>query len=423
MDASVENVLKKIGLEFDSEIGIYVHKKTMIPITIFYDESKNELICLDQTKLPYEMTTWKTRNWKVGADLGIKGMVIRGSQAIGAAGAYCMVLAAKESAVDKAGFISKLGNCAKIIGSARPTAAPLPWAVNMALNAAKKAYNDTKDVDAAVVATRNVADYVLVSDLILNWYLRQEGKKYLQTGDRIITHCNGGSLSSTCGGHALGLIEEAYVEGINLTVIAKETRPRSQGYKLTVWELNRAGVPVLIITDNMISISVERLGITKAILGVDRVAKNGDVFNKVGSADLARVMRDYGLPFYYATSYSTVDLRAETSADIQIEERSIDEVTYPYHLEALEKRRQGILSKRSLVEWPPKNILVHGKMPGKREASIFNPAFDVTPAHLITKIITDIGSFKPNQIKTLTNNKIERLVGEKLNYWGIHAPI
>jgi methylthioribose-1-phosphate isomerase len=423
MSVNVEDVFKKIGLEFNSEIGIYVHKKTMIPITIFYDESKNEMICLDQTKLPYEIATWKTNDWRVGADSGIKGMIIRGSQAIGAAGAYCMVLAAKECAVDKAGFISRLEKCAKIIGNARPTAAPLPWAVNMAFNAAKKAYGDTKDVDTAVFATKCVADYVLVSDLVLNWYLRQEGKKYLQTGDRIITHCNGGSLSSTYGGHALGLIEEAYVEGLDLMVIAKETRPRSQGYKLTVWELNRAGVPVVIITDNMISISIERFGITKAILGVDRVTKDGDVFNKVGSADLARVMRDYGLPFYYATSYSTIDLHAETSADVQIEERSVEEVTYPYHLEALEKRRQGILSERSLTEWPPKNILVYGKMPGKSETSIFNPAFDVTPAHLITKIITDIGSFKPNQIKTLTKSKIERLVRKKLLNWGIRAPI
>ncbi|MEM3088029.1 MAG: s-methyl-5-thioribose-1-phosphate isomerase [Candidatus Bathyarchaeia archaeon] len=422
MSANVENVLRKIGLEFDSEIGIYVHKKTMIPITIFYDENKNELIYLDQTKLPYEITTWKTNNWRVAANFGIKGMIIRGSQAIGAAGAYCMVLAAKECAAKKANFISKLENCAKIIRSTRPTAAPLPWAVGIALDAAKKAYDDTKDVDAAVLAAKNVADHVLVSDLILNWFLRQEGKKYLQTGDRIITHCNGGSLSSTYGGHALGLIEEAYVEGLDLTVIAKETRPRSQGYKLTVWELNRAGVPVIIITDNMISISIERFGITKAILGVDRVTKNGDVFNKVGSADLARVMKDYGLPFYYATSYSTIDLCAKTSAEIQIEERNIEEVTYPYHLEALEMRRQGVLSKRSLIEWPPKNILIHGKLPGKGEASIFNPAFDITPAHLITKIITDIGSFKPNQIKTLTKSKIQRLVQEKLQKWGIYAP-
>jgi methylthioribose-1-phosphate isomerase len=156
---------------------------------------------------------------------------------------------------------------------------------------------------------------------------------------------------------------------------------------------------------------------------VDRVARDGSVANKIGSADIARVADLYGtVDFYYATSYSTIDLQTEKGIDIPIEERSPDEVTYLYCLEAEDKRKNKIISERSLKEWPPKNILTNKKIPGKGEIAIYNPSFDVTPPKLIDLIITDIGVFAPHQIKTLTDEKMNQIVNQRLGAQGIKVP-
>ncbi|MEM4446286.1 MAG: s-methyl-5-thioribose-1-phosphate isomerase [Candidatus Jordarchaeales archaeon] len=418
----LEHVFSKIGLEFDEEIGTYAHVKTKIPLTVYYDDEKEELVLLDQTKLPFEVTVWKTRDWREAGNPGIKGMIVRGSQAIGCAAGYAMLLAANSfKSFGRKEFMEKLGEAASFLRATRPTASPLKWAVDLCERAARNALRD-KGVNEAVDAVKETADYILASDLIMNWYLRQEGKPFIKDGDVIMTHCNGGSLSSTFGGHALGIIEEAYAEGREIMVVAKETRPRSQGYKLTTWELNRAGVPVVIITDNMISSAIERFGVTKVLLGVDRVARDGSVANKIGSADIARVVALYeNIEFYYATSYSTIDLETLEGKNIPIEERSIDEVTYPYELEAKDKKERGILSSKSLDRWPPRELLVQGK-PGRGQIAIYNPAFDVTPPKLIDLIITDIGVFAPQQIRTLTEEKITLMVKERLEKQGISMP-
>ncbi|MHA1606193.1 MAG: s-methyl-5-thioribose-1-phosphate isomerase [Candidatus Freyarchaeota archaeon] len=418
----IEKVFSKIGLEFDAEVGAYIHKKTNIPLTVHYDQEKEELVLLDQTKLPFEVAVWRTKDWREAGDPGIKGMIVRGSQAIGCAAGYAMLLAANSFRnLKEDRFTEKMAEAASFLDATRPTASPLRWAVELCMKAMRSALRDG-GVEEAIEAIRETADYILASDLIMNWYLRQEGKPLISDGDVIMTHCNGGSLSSSFGGHALGMIEEAYAEGKDIMVISKETRPRSQGFKLTTWELNRAGVPVVIITDNMISSAIERFKVSKVLLGVDRVARDGSVANKIGSADIARVAALYGnIDFYYATSYSTIDLDTDHGSSIPIEERSIEEVTYPYRLEAQDKRVKGILSGKSLGEWPPKEVLVHGK-PGKGQIAIYNPAFDVTPPKLIDLIITDIGVFAPQQIRTLTEEKITQIVRERLEKQGVTVP-
>lgn len=420
----IQKVFNKIGLEFDSESGAYVHNKTKIPLTVHYEPEEETLVLLDQTKLPYEFTVWKTKDYRKAGIPGIKGMIVRGSQAIGCAAGYGMLLAANEfKKENKNNFIKKMREAAEFLNSTRPTASPLKWATDLCLKTAEKSLNKNGNVEEAVEAVREAADYFLAADLILSWYLRQDGKQHLEDGDVVMTHCNGGSMSSSYGGHALGMLEEAYVEGKDILMVSKETRPRSQGYKLTTWELNRAQMPIIIVTDNMISSAFERFGVNKVLLGVDRVARDGSVANKIGSADIARVANVYGnVDFFYATSYSTIDLQTEKGADIPIEERSIDEVTYLYALEAEDKRKNKVISEKSLKEWPPKNILTNKKIPGKGEIAIYNPAFDVTPPKLIDIIITDIGVFAPHQIKTLTDEKMNQIVNQRLEAQGVNIP-
>ncbi len=420
-NVSIYSVLKKVGLSFDSDIGIHTHEKTGIPLTVSFDDEQQQLILLDQTKLPYEMTIWTTSDWKEAALVGIREMVTRGSQAIGVTGGYSMLLAAIDCS-KKDNFLPALERCADVIRNARPTAAPLPWAVDMTMNYARKLEREGESADQIVQGVKLVADYILASDLALNCYLRDEGKKLLSDGDIVMTHCNGGSLSSTYGGHALGMLEESFVEGLDIKVVAKETRPRCQGYKLTVWELNRAGVPTIIVTDNMITSAIKEYGVSKTILGVDRVAKDGSVANKIGSVDIAYIMKNHSIPFYYATSYSTIDLETKYGEKIPIEERSKEEVTYFYGLDAEHKKKTGVISQGALSEWPPTESMSDTNQPGKGEIAVYNPAFDVTPPELIELIITDIGVFKPDQIGTLTPASMRQEVEKRLGAWGLSLP-
>jgi len=413
MNSELERVVKKMGLSEDSELGLPIHAKTTLPVTLWYDHSKELLILLDQNKLPYEVTTWKTLDWKEGAIKGIKEMIVRGSQAIGVAGAYCVLLAACHFSRES-DFLEKLIEAANFIGNVRPTAAPLSWATGECILAAKKAFEEGFGPSEIVESVRNRADQIMAYDLILNYYLRKEGMKLLKGGDVIMTHCNGGSLSSTLMGHALGIIEEAYVNGLDLMVVSKETRPRSQGYRLTVWELNRAGVPVTIVTDNMISISMERMGINMVLLGADRVAADGSVANKVGSADIARIAKDYNVPFYFATSYTTISPEITDGNSIPIEERSIDEITEPYRLLAKELKESNKISSSALDEWPPTTCLSE-KKPMRGQVRLYNPAFDITPPNLIRGIVTDLGLFQPKEISNLTREKMALLARERIS--------
>ncbi|MFX1512954.1 MAG: s-methyl-5-thioribose-1-phosphate isomerase, partial [Promethearchaeota archaeon] len=406
---------------FNTALGIWSHEKTKIPLTVWWDQNQEQLILLDQVKLPYETTIWATTDWRKAAWEGIKGMIVRGSQAIGVAAGYTVLLAGKTILRSgKAEEFDDFLQASAEIRSTRPTASPLMWAVDKAIEAAIHAKNEGKSVEDIILAIKKAADYFLATDLVLCQYLIKEGLQYIEQGDVIMTHCNGGSLSSSYGGHALGMLEEAHAQGRDILVISKETRPRSQGFKLTTWELNRAGVPVVIITDNMIGAAFKRYNVKKVILGVDRVAKDGSVANKIGSADIARIAAHYDdIAFYYATSYSTIDLETP-GQDVPIEERDSEEILAPYRLDAKDKKRKGILSGNALDQWPPLDLMASGGFPESGQIGLFNPAFDITPPGLIDLLLLDIGAYAPQQIKTLTETKIMNLVTERLKTWGIH---
>jgi methylthioribose-1-phosphate isomerase len=415
----LKHVSERLGLWEDSELGLPIHKRTTLPVTLWYDHEGDELILLDQNRLPFEVKSRRVSDWKEGVS-AIKSMVVRGSQAIGVAGAYTLLVGALQIR-RSLGFVEELGKIAREIAYARPTAAPLAWATLLAYDYSKKFYEETGSAEQFMEALRRICDFILAQDMALNYYMRTYGRRIVKNGDVIMTHCNGGSLSSTLMGHALGVIEEAYSNGVDVKVVSKETRPRSQGYRLTVWELTRVGVPTTIITDNMVSISFERLGVNKAILGADRVARDGSVANKIGSADIARIFKYFKAPFYYATSYSTISLDVKRGKDIEIEERSIDEVTYPYSLIAKDMKSRGLVSENALEEWPPSNRIVLQE-PGKGQVRIFNPAFDITPPGFITAIITDIGILKPAYVKKLTEKRMLNMVKERILEFGLDFP-
>ncbi len=398
-------VLDWLNMKFDNDYGGYVSQDTNLPLTIFYDDKKDELCLLDQNKLPYEVATWRTDDWQKGAEIGITGMVTRGSQAIGVTGAYCVLLAAaRNKKATKKKAVESVLAAAEKIREARPTAANLSWAVNRMCDAAKNALKKAGDVYSHL---KQEADDIFVEDIFISRALAENGTRLVGSGDVILTHCNAGSLATSYGGSALGIIEYAFSRGKDVKVVSKETRPRGQGFKLTLWELMTAGIPVAGISDNMVSSSFTKFGINRVLVGADRITKDGSVANKIGTNDIARMVAFYSVPFVVAASYSTLDMD-HTGDQIPIEERDKEEIFMPYHFEALEKKKRGTISENALDFWPPDGVVSEKMTPGK--IALYNPAFDVTDSRLISNIVLDLGIFRPERISTLNEEKIAERV-------------
>jgi len=402
--------LRKNGFDYDPEIGLYVNSKTGLPLTLFFDENSSRLLLLDQCKLPYEVAAWSTNNWYDAAIKGIKGMIVRGSQAIGVAGAYCLVLACIDICNVSVGEALKiLFERGEIIRSSRPTAVNLNWAVNRIFNSLKS--GEIVSLDDLKTRVLNEANKIFLEDLILNRNLRMNGLQFFESGDVILTHCNAGSLATVYGGSALSILSEAFLSGKQLTVVSKETRPRSQGFKLTVWELNKIGIPTIAITDNMVSKSIERFKINKILVGADRITRDGFVTNKIGTYDIARIAYMEKIPFYVAASYSTLDLERH-AYEIPIEERDKDEIRALYEYEISFMISKGLLSEKAVRKWPSDDKLTESEAPENFKIKLYNPAFDTTPSKYINRIILDIGVYTPSQIKSLNRHDINCKIGE-----------
>ena len=206
--------------------------------------------------------------------------------------------------------------------------------------------------------------------LEINKTLGKYGAAIIQNGDAILTHCNAGALATAGYGTALGVVRAAWEEGKDLRVYADETRPVLQGARLTAWELQQDGIPVTLITDNMAGALMQKQRIQCCVVGADRIAANGDVANKIGTYSVAVLAKAHGIPFYVAAPISTIDLNTPNGEGIPIEERNTSEVTQ-----------------------------VHGgQVIAPAGVSVWNPAFDVTPAHLITGIITERGILSPDEL-------------------------
>jgi len=292
---------------------------------------------------------------------GIRSMVVRGAPAIGCAAAYGVALEAqrlKDLAIGA--FHAGLKQGLEVLAASRPTAVNLFWAIERMrrLIAANVELTPTKIADKLVTEAIGIH----AEDIRINRAMGAFGAELLADGARVLTHCNAGALATAGHGTALGVIRSAVEAGKHISVIADETRPFLQGARLTAWEMVQEGIPVTLITDNMAGHLMSHGEIDAVIVGTDRVAANGDVANKIGTYMVAVLARRHGIPFYVACPLSTIDRAIASGADIPIEERSAEEV-------------KGFRDCR----WAADGVTIR------------NPAFDVTPADLVTGLITERG--------------------------------
>lgn len=321
---------------------------------------------LDQRALPASELWLELREVEAVA-LAIETLAVRGAPAIGCAAA--LGLAAGSWAFPEAvtQWRAAAGQAIERLARTRPTAVNLFHALGHMRAALAEAGGDA----AALRETlRRAALVYVAAELQACVRMGEFGAPLLPDGT-ILTHCNTGALATAGWGTALGVIRRAHQLGRNIRVLADETRPVLQGARLTAWELQRDGIPVEVIADNMAGALMSRGQIQAAIVGADRITRRGDVANKIGTYTVAVLCRHHGIPFFVAAPWSTIDLEMESGAEIPIEERALDEV----HL-------------HGGVRMTPIGV-------GAR-----NPAFDVTPAELVTAIITERGVFRPDELAT-----------------------
>jgi methylthioribose-1-phosphate isomerase len=298
---------------------------------------------------------------------GIRTMVVRGAPAIGVAAAYGVALEAlAQQHVNGGDFDAAMASAFDVLAASRPTAVNLFWA----LRRMRQLWEINRHRDATEIAAMLLAEAheILAEDIRINRAMGAFGAELLPDGARVLTHCNAGALATAGHGTALGVIRSAVEAGKKISVIADETRPFLQGARLTAWEMVQEQIPVTLITDNMSGHLMSLGEIDAVIVGTDRVAANGDVANKIGTYMVAVLAHRHGIPFYVACPLSTIDRDIPTGAAIPIEERAADEVT-------------GFRD----CQWAAQGVKVR------------NPAFDVTPAELVTALITEKGVVrKPN---------------------------
>ncbi|MBN1211397.1 MAG: S-methyl-5-thioribose-1-phosphate isomerase [candidate division Zixibacteria bacterium] len=311
---------------------------------------------LDQTRLPGEETYHDYEDYRE-LIRAIRRLEVRGAPAIGITAAYALAVALKQSGDATRSNIEKL---AAEIKAARPTAVNLFWAVDRVLG--KIPGNGLNSLASALEIIWNEAEAIHEEDRLMCQRIGEYGAELFKDGDTILTHCNTGALATGGIGTALGVIYTCHQQGKNIRVYADETRPLLQGARLTAWELKKAGIPVTLITDNTAGMVMRQGIIDGVIVGADRIVKNGDTANKIGTYSVAVLARAHDIPFYVAAPMSTFDMVTESGDRINIEQRSPIEVT-------------GLFG----IPVAPAGI------------EVYSPAFDVTPNELITAFITDRG--------------------------------
>jgi len=320
----------------------------------------NHLEMIDQRILPTDFQYLAYHSAESVAE-GIRAMVVRGAPAIGCAAAYGIALAAlnlKEANTEN--FLQGMESAFNILSHSRPTAVNLFWALErMRLKMETAAESSPNDI-ATVLLTE--AHNIATEDIQTNRSLGYLGATLLPDSARVLTHCNAGALATAGYGTALGVIRAAVESGKKISVIADETRPFLQGARLTAWEMVQENIPVTLIADNMAGHLMHCGDIDAIIVGTDRVASNGDVANKIGTYMVAVLAKRHNIPFYVACPLSTIDRSINNGSEIPIEERPSEEVTgYQNH------------------QWAAEGVNVR------------NPAFDITPAELVTALITEKG--------------------------------
>jgi len=340
---------------------------------------QDRVVMIDQRKLPNREVYLECRDLEQVAR-AIETMVIRGAPAIGVAAAYGVALGVLAFPEQREDWDDAFERICRRLEQTRPTARNLFWA----LEQMQDTYRDSRDKDLSALQEGLLAKAQAIEreDLAMCRRIGAWGKRLIQAGQTILTHCNAGGLATAGYGTALGVVREAWAAYSDITVYADETRPFLQGARLTCWELEKDGIPVVLITDNMAGYLMQQGEISVVVTGADRIAANGDTANKIGTYGVAVLARENGIPFYIAAPLNTVDFSLPQGELIPIEERDPEEV-----------RRVGE------CRIAPEKVRVR------------NPAFDVTPARYISAIITDRGIAYPqfqDSLQTLRDNRDRR---------------
>jgi len=326
--------------------------------TIFW--KKNSVVMIDQNALPLVEKLIVCRSYR-DVIVAIKNLTIRGAPAIGVAAALGAALGALElPPLPPEQFDKRFEAVCDEISQARPTARNLFWALDRMKRVARK--TSSADQPKRVANLIREARRICEEDISANRRMGSHGSVLLADGDNVLTHCNAGALATAEYGTALGVIRAAAQQGKKLHIFVDETRPVLQGARLTAWELKKEKIPFTLITDNMAGFLMQQGKIDKIIVGADRIAANGDAANKIGTYTLAVLAKAHGVPFYIAAPLATMDTALRTGRQIPIEERNGTEVTR-----------------------------FNGAPCAPKGTTAYNPAFDVTPAKLITAIITEKG--------------------------------
>lgn len=330
--------------------------------TIEWDNGRIKLI--DQTLLPNEFKHIYCEDlpsiWEA-----IKSLRVRGAPAIGIAGALGAVLGIWDSSADTYEvFSSELKEATDYLATSRPTAVNLFWALDRITRTAEE--NSKLTISEIKNILLDEAHSIIEEDKAMCRAIGKHGMALLNENDTILTHCNAGGLATSDYGTALAVMFSAHKAGKKISVFADETRPLLQGARLTTWELMQAGIDVTLICDNMAAQVMKEGKIQNVIVGADRIAANGDTANKIGTYNVAILADAHDIPFYVAAPTSTLDFNLKTGAEIPIEQRSSEEITEGF-----------------------------GKVTAPEGVKVYSPAFDVTPASLVTAIITEKGVAHP----------------------------
>lgn len=331
-----------------------------LPATLRWDG--DGLVLIDQTCLPEELVFLRCYTPEDVAEC-IKSMRIRGAPAIGVAAAFGIYLAIKDVKGDEQTIIEAVEKAASLLRDTRPTAYNLFWAIDRMVNKARATIG--KGLENVKQELFAEAQRMWEEDIEANKAIGRYGSQFVNDGANVLTICNAGSLATVWYGTALGIVRRAIEEGKKLRVYACETRPRLQG-TLTVFELLRDKIPVTLITDFMAGYLMSKGKIDVVITGADRIARNGDVANKIGTYTLAVLAKAHGIPFIVAAPLSTIDISIACGDEIPIEERNKEEV-----------------------------LFVKGKRLIPQDVDVINPAFDVTPAKYVRAIVTEEGICLP----------------------------
>ena len=338
---------------------------------IRYDRKEEALYIIDQTLLPGEEREIRLRTIEEMVE-AIRALRVRGAPAIGICAAYCMYVLAKSIRTeDRQVFLQKLSDYGQALNASRPTAVNLSWAIREMMRTALEHVHDTRGQMLDALYERAVA--IHEDDIAKCAAISEYGLTLVKDGDGILTHCNAGPLATSRYGTALGPILLGTERGMHFRVFSDETRPLLQGARLTSYELQRAGVDVTLICDNMASIVMKNGWVQACFVGCDRVAANGDTANKIGTSGVAILAKYYGIPLYVLGPTSTIDMACPDGAHIPIEERDGEEI---------------------------KNLW-YAKPMALPEVKCYNPAFDVTDHDLIAGIVTEKGICRPPYTKSL----------------------